>query len=215
MSHLVEEAKVHEEIDRFMRRLKIWLGILVSAFFIAIAVYTFAVEHRMQVFRESLSYRPPVEAGDLDTEDTAALTVPLSGTLRRPVRGQLVYLPVYSHVYHQAGKPHLLTVTVSVRNTSPDTPVQIESVRYYDTQGKPIKSFLKSPMKLGPLATGEFLVARDDTSGGSGANFLVQWAADTDVSPPVVEAVMIDTSSQQGISFVRGGVVVRETRASE
>jgi hypothetical protein len=51
---------------------------------------------------------------------------------------------------------------------------------------------------------------RQNTTGGSGASFLVQWFAKESVSDPVIETVMIDTSSQQGISFVRTGHVLSE-----
>jgi hypothetical protein len=63
---------------------------------------------------------------------------------------------------------------------------------------------------LPALATTEFLVERDDASGGSGANFLVEWVAQDEVTEPIIEAVMIDTKGQQGISFARSGRPVRE-----
>lgn len=211
MSDPVNDVETQEQFDAFVRRLKIVLGVALLAVVLPIAAYTFFIDHRIEDMRETLSYRPPAEANDGGPDDTTHARPSLAGTLRRPVRGQLLYVPVYSHVYHQDGKPHLLTITLSVRNTSPETPVVVGSVQYFDTQGKPQKSYLKRPMRLGPLATGEFLVEKGDSTGGSGANFLVEWTAEEPVSPPVVEAVMIDTSSQQGISFVRTAVVVRET----
>ena len=63
---------------------------------------------------------------------------------------------------------------------------------------------------LGPLATAEFVVDESDRTGGAGASFLVEWVADGPVSAPVVEAVMISTAGQQGISFVTEGRVVEE-----
>lgn len=48
----------------------------------------------------------------------------------------------------------------------------------------------------------------DDSRGGAGANFLVDWGAEQPISEPVVEAVMIGTASQQGISFISPGRVV-------
>jgi hypothetical protein len=52
-------------------------------------------------------------------------------------------------------------------------------------------------------------VTRNDTKGGSGANFIVEWIAQTEISEPLVEAVMIGTDSQQGISFVGQGRVIK------
>lgn len=73
-----------------------------------------------------------------------------------------------------------------------------------------MKSYLKKPLRLSALATTGFLAEREDTSGGSGADFLVEWVASQAVSEPIVEAVMIDAHSQQGISFVWSGKVIRE-----
>jgi hypothetical protein len=44
-----------------------------------------------------------------------------------------------------------------------------------------------------------------DASGGSGANFIVQWAGPESINTPVIEAVMIGTQGSQGISFVSPG----------
>ncbi|MEM8603550.1 MAG: DUF3124 domain-containing protein, partial [Cyanobacteria bacterium P01_H01_bin.121] len=46
--------------------------------------------------------------------------------------------------------------------------------------------------------------------GGSGANFIVRWGAAREVSTPIVEAVMISTQSQQGLSFVSAAKVIEE-----
>jgi len=65
-------------------------------------------------------------------------------------------------------------------------------------------------LRLAPLATTEFFVPEQDSSGGSGANFIVEWVAEKkQVNTPIIEAVMISTSGQQGISFVRSGQVVQ------
>ena len=122
----------------------------------------------------------------------------------------LVYVPVYSHIYHQRGRPQLLTVTLSVRNTDLEREILLTSVRYYDTSGQEVKSHLDRPLRISALAAIEFVVARDDTTGGSGANFIVERISSKPVSAPVIETVMIDTSGNQGISFVRQGTVIEE-----
>ena len=124
--------------------------------------------------------------------------------------GQLIYVPAYSHVYHGGGEPYQLTITLSIRNTSRTSEIVVDSVRYFDTKGKEVKSYLERPAKLPALGTTEVVVSSADTSGGSGANFLVAWHAKRPVSEPLVEAVMISTTSQQGISFARRGVVVQQ-----
>ncbi len=48
----------------------------------------------------------------------------------------------------------------------------------------------------------DFYIPERDTSGGSGANFIVRWASLTTVDAPIVEAVMIGVDGGQGISFI-------------
>jgi hypothetical protein len=72
-----------------------------------------------------------------------------------------------------------------------------------------IRSYVDESILLAPLASRSFIVAESDRTGGVGANFIVEWSALETVSDPVVEAVMISTASNQGISFVSRGIVVR------
>ena len=65
------------------------------------------------------------------------------------------------------------------------------------------------------MASTDFVVEEYDTSGGAGANFIVDWTASMEVTAPVVEAVMISTASQQGISFVSAGRVLKDRSASD
>jgi len=180
-----------------------------ACFFVAMVFYAFYLDRRLDSFQETLRYKPPAEfeesAGDL--HDTSASS---GHELVNPSQGQLVYVPAYSHIYHDDGDPYLLTITLSVRNTSVEHEIVVNSVRYFNTQGNVVKSYLSKPLRLPPLATTEFLVERDNATGGSGANFLVKWAAETKVTEPIIEAVMIDTKGQQGISFARYGRPVGE-----
>jgi predicted small secreted protein len=124
--------------------------------------------------------------------------------------GQVVYVPAYSHVYHKAGGKFDLAITLSIRNTSGTDEIFIRSVRYHDSAGKLVKTYSEGSLRLAPLATTEFFVPEQDTSGGSGANFIVEWVAEKkEVTTPIIEAVMITTSGQQGISFVRSGQVIQ------
>lgn len=124
--------------------------------------------------------------------------------------GQIIYVPVYSHIYYEnQQKKFDLSATISIRNTDLTHPIIIISVRYYDTTGKLIKQYLEQPVELGSLASMDFVIERTDTRGGSGANFIVEWIAKKTVSEPVVEAVMISAVSNQGISFVSSGKVIK------
>ncbi|MEA5573397.1 DUF3124 domain-containing protein [Calothrix sp. UHCC 0171] len=129
-------------------------------------------------------------------------------------KGQIIYVPVYSHIYHGNKQEQLLlTVTLSIRNTSLTDPIVIRSVRYYDSTGKLVKKQTEGNLQLSPLATTEFFIPQQDVSGGSGANFIVEWVAETkSVTEPIVEAVMISTSFQQGVSFTTSGKVIQELK---
>ncbi|MDA0834293.1 MAG: DUF3124 domain-containing protein [Planctomycetota bacterium] len=192
------------DAEAFMRRFMMILILCGVVLTTPILIYTWYLNRRLDSFEETLQYRAP-ESSDESDDDSAK-----DQLLFEPVQGQTVYVPAYSHVYHENGRPHLLTVTLSVRNTSLDRDIVISSVRYFDTKGKEVKSHLKKPMRLGPLSTTEFLIGRSDTSGGSGANFIVEWIANQPVTEPIIETVMIDTSGQQGISFARSGTVIKE-----
>ena len=117
---------------------------------------------------------------------------------------QAVYVPVYSHIYYDGGRPYLLETTLSIRNVDPNELVYVSKADYYDTDGKLSKVKVDRLIKLAPLQTIEFLVERHDASGGSGANFIVEWhTADKNVHAPRIEAVMVGRSGTNAISFVR------------
>jgi uncharacterized lipoprotein YehR (DUF1307 family) len=128
------------------------------------------------------------------------------------VMGQTVYVPIYSQIYHHNSQNHAmnLSATLSIRNTDLTNSIIITSVRYYDTDGQLMRQDVKSPVELKPLASTDFFIAADDTSGGSGANFIVEWVAEKRVYEPVIEAVMISTSSNQGISFISPAKVLKQ-----
>ena len=126
--------------------------------------------------------------------------------------GQTIYVPAYSHIYTgNRESPFLLTVTLSIRNIDPKRQIAITLVDYYETQGKLVKKYVEKPITLKPLESLRYVVPEKDTSGGSGANFIVEWKADTPVNPPIVETIMIGTQMQQGVSFTsRGRVILSE-----
>jgi hypothetical protein len=123
-----------------------------------------------------------------------------------PVMRQKVYIPAYSHIYHgNKETPLLLSITLSIRNIDPKHSLTITTVDYYETQGKLLKHFLAEPTKLSPMGSTRFIVPQKDTTGGSGANFIVTWQAEEKINPPIIESVMIGTQSQLGISFTSRG----------
>ena len=171
-----------------------FFGALFALLFITLMI-VINVATQVEDIDEKLKYIPP---------QTIAAEIPPKSV----VAGQMVYVPVYSHIYVKGGKPFLLEATLSVRNSDPTEDIAIASVRYYDTNGNLIKDYLEKPMLLKSLATAEFLVPQTDIEGGSGANFIVEWISDTKVNQPVIEAVMIGIEGQTSISFVRTGVAI-------
>lgn len=176
-------------------------GILLLAVVMCVALY---VDHRLDQVDEILQFVPPRSYQTPDPDDYAVGDLDVDSL---PI-AQLIYVPVYSHVYYQGGAPYLLETTLSIRNIDPDQAVYLKSVKYFDTSGTFVKNHLDKTVKLAPLQTIDFLVERRDSSGGSGANFLVEWLSERHVNKPRVEAVMVGTAGTQGISFAREGIEI-------
>ena len=124
---------------------------------------------------------------------------------------QTVYVPIYSHIYSGLkGRPFELAATLSIRNTDLKLPITLVAVTYYDTDGNLLKEYIDSPLQLKALGSTRYILTEADTSGGSGANFIVKWKSDARVNPPIIESVMIGTKSGQGISFVSRGQVIED-----
>ena len=119
----------------------------------------------------------------------------------------VTYLPVYSNIYSQTEHlTHELTVTVSIRNTNSTDSLYLYKADYFDTHGKLIHAYTQQSIFIGPMETLEIVINESDKAGGSGGNFLFEWVMSPDSSEPLIEAVMISTSGQQGLSFSSRGV---------
>ena len=141
----------------------------------------------------------------------AAIAMTLAATAA--MAKQSVYVPAYSHIYY-GDKPSkiLLTTTLSIRNTDPARTMKLEKVEYRSDQGKMLKNFVKVPVTIQPLAAVRFVVPETDIKGGSGASFIVTWTADAQLNEPVIQAVMIGATANQGISFVCDAVSIKELK---
>jgi len=129
-------------------------------------------------------------------------------------KGQKLYLPVYSHVWHgdinKEGKPFkaLMSVAVSIRNTDQLRSIKLTSAAYYDTEGKKIKDYIASPRVILPMATYELFLPWADDAGGSGANFIMEWQSDQESSQPVVEAIHANLPAGRSVIFVTSAYVL-------
>lgn len=130
--------------------------------------------------------------------------------LEAPTKGGTLYVPVYSMVYTgDRAVPVNLASTLSIRNTDPRNSIRIASADYYASTGRLIRRMLPKAIVLGPLASTSIFIKEKDTSGGFSTSFLVRWAADKEVSAPVIECVNIGAYSGLGISFVTPGREIR------
>ncbi len=117
------------------------------------------------------------------------------------------YLSVYSEIYQFSDRQtYDLTATISMRNISSTDTMFIMKADYYNTHGDLIRSYIQKPVYIKPMETIEVVIGQEDKEGGTGANFIFDWATKPRAQAPVFEAVMISTSGQQGLSFTTQGI---------
>lgn len=122
------------------------------------------------------------------------------------------YVPAYSSVAMSQGKLRVdFSVTLNVHNASETQALVLKRIAYFDTAGKQVETYLKVPVALKPLATVSIFISTDDVRGGTGANFLVDWAATGEISEPVVEALMVGGIANAHYAFISQG---RQTRTA-
>jgi len=124
------------------------------------------------------------------------------------VAGQTLYVPIYSHVYQIEGSRLPLSATLSIRNADVNRSLTVMTVLYYDAHGQMVRDYLPQPIELRPLGSTDFFVSDRNATGGTGANFLVEWVAAEPVHPPVVEAVLVGQRGVGTAAFVSKAVVI-------
>ncbi|MGD9899783.1 MAG: DUF3124 domain-containing protein [Calditrichaceae bacterium] len=125
--------------------------------------------------------------------------------------GEIIYLPIYSEIFYKDQKSTIqLSATLSIHNTDLRYPVTLKKVYYHDTKGRLIRKYIDTNRVLLPLETLNIIIEDKDKTGGTGANFIVEWNTENEVSSPIVEALMITTKMGQGISFTSTGKVVKK-----
>lgn len=116
------------------------------------------------------------------------------------------YVPAYSSVAMSQGRLRVdFSVTLSVHNASETQPLVVRRIAYFDTAGKQVESYLKVPVAVKPLATISIFIPTDDVRGGTGANFIVDWAATGEITEPVVEALMVGGIANAHYAFISQG----------
>jgi hypothetical protein len=147
-------------------------------------------------------------ADALAGDSAAALTdLPERGSLT--VRGAF-YVPAYARLsLAKGGYPIDLAVTLYVHNASGEKRLVVERIAYRDTAGELVQEYLSAPVAVRPFGTIEVFVPTSDVRGGTGASFVVGWAAAGPIAEPVVETLILGSSGSQGYSFVGQGRPIR------
>ncbi|SKB78740.1 DUF3124 domain-containing protein [Maribacter arcticus] len=119
-----------------------------------------------------------------------------------------VYVPIYSDIYNQTRDTRtMLTATLSIRNTSIRDSLFVSTIDYYNTQGDLVRSYIDSPIYLKPMESIDYVIEQQDDSGGSGANFLIDWYSKKQLTP-LFQAVMVGGLGAQAFSFTTDGIEV-------
>lgn len=88
----------------------------------------------------------------------------------------------------------------------------VNRVEFYDAEGVMLKEYLDHAVELRPLQSIWLIVDGQKEQGGTGTNFLVDWASQVPVKAPIVESMMAGSSYQLGFSYKSESVVVKEWR---
>jgi Protein of unknown function (DUF3124) len=157
----------------------------------------------------SMASAPAAQAQTAGIEQTFASSLTAMPSESLGVSGAF-YVPVYSSVSMSQGKLRAdFSVTLSIHNASETRPLVLRRVAYFDTSGKMVESYLKAPVALKPFSTIEVFVPTTDIRGGTGANFVVDWAASGEIAEPVIEALMVGGIGSGHYAFTTQGRPVK------
>ncbi|WP_436517288.1 DUF3124 domain-containing protein [Ekhidna sp. To15] len=122
----------------------------------------------------------------------------------------VIYVPIYSDIYIDSNNQNsLLAATLSIRNTSYTDSLFISAIDYFNTDGSLVRSYVENQISLRPMATINYVIEREDDTGGSGANFIVKLSAKAKDVEPIVQAVMIGQNGNKGFAFTTDGYSIK------
>jgi len=158
-----------------------------------------------------LAWLPAMQAPAARAQAAAGIEQTFAGSLTAMPSENLsvsgaFYVPVYSSVSMSQGRLRAdFSVTLSIHNASETRPLVLRRIAYFDTSGKMVENYLKAPVALKPFSTVEVFVPTTDVRGGTGANFVVDWAATGEIAGPVVEALMFGGLGSGHYAFISQG----------
>lgn len=118
-----------------------------------------------------------------------------------------VYVPIYSDIYVDIqNQKNLLSATLSIRNTSDSDTLFISKLEYYNTAGELVRNYLDTNniVAIPEMGTINYVIEREDETGGSGANFIIESYANS-MMDPIFQAIMIGEYANKGFSFTTHG----------
>ncbi len=122
----------------------------------------------------------------------------------------VIYVPIYSDIYiDQQNQKSLLAATLSIRNTSYGDSLFVSKIDYYNTDGNLVRSYIENPVSLPPMGTLNYVIERDDDTGGSGANFIVDLSSKNKEIKPLIQAIMIGQNGNKGFAFSTDGYSIK------
>ena len=124
-----------------------------------------------------------------------------------------IYIPIYSDIYvDQQNQKVLLASTLSIRNTSYNDSLFISKIDYFNTEGELVRSYVQNLINLPPMATVNYVIEKDDDTGGPGANFIVEINSKNKDVKPVIQAIMIGETGNKGFAFITDGYSLKEKK---
>lgn len=136
----------------------------------------------------------------------------MADTSVKKISGQVWYFPVYLQIpYLKDTKFYTLSAFIAIHNTDFYHPISISRVLLFNNDGKMIQNFISKPVVLNPLAASHFFVP-ENSSLGTGANFILEWTSNHPVTEPLIESVMTGLQNNQGVTFSSTGRIVRERK---
>lgn len=125
-----------------------------------------------------------------------------------------IYVPIYSNIYvDKQNQKRLLAATLSIRNTSFSDSLFVTKINYFNTEGTLVKNYINNPISLPPMASINYVIEKEDDTGGSGANFIVALSGKNDYYRPIIQAIMIgENGENKGFSFSTDGYSIKKMK---
>jgi hypothetical protein len=103
-----------------------------------------------------------------------------------------------------------LAATLSIRNTSYSDSLFVTTIDYFNTEGNLVKNYIDNPISLPPMATINYVIEKEDDTGGAGANFIVSLTSRSKFVKPIIQAIMIgENGENKGFAFAIDGYSIK------